>query len=99
MKFFKRLNPRFREWFEDVCKGIFFVMELCSGPSLQSILEDVSYQSPHDDDMRDMFLLDPLAIFFVSSNRSCQNPSFQDVCKQPDELRRENLPKFRRFLV
>ena len=32
--------PRFREWFEDPCNGIFFVMELCAGPSLQSILED-----------------------------------------------------------
>lgn len=41
-------NPfiiKFREWFEDLCKGIFFVMELCSGPSLQSILEDVCKQS------------------------------------------------------
>eukprot|EP00434_Breviolum_minutum_P030817 symbB.v1.2.027251.t1/scaffold2780.1/size77252/9 len=54
-------NPfiiKFREWFEDICKGIFFVMELCSGPSLQSILED--------------------------------------VCKQPEGLRREKLPKLRR---
>ena len=31
---------RFREWFEDPCSGIFFVMELCTGPSLQNILED-----------------------------------------------------------
>lgn len=40
-------NPfiiKFREWFEDLFKGIFFVMELCSGPSLQSILEDVCRQ-------------------------------------------------------
>ena len=36
--------PRFREWFEDTFQGIFFVMELCSGPSLQCILEDVCRQ-------------------------------------------------------
>ncbi|CAJ1344263.1 unnamed protein product [Effrenium voratum] len=37
-------NPfiiKFREWFEDMCKGIFFVMEVCTGPSLQDILEEV----------------------------------------------------------
>ena len=34
------VKSRFREWFEDPCSGIFFVMELCTGPSLQNILED-----------------------------------------------------------
>mmetsp|Transcript_70639 Transcript_70639/g.206803 ORF Transcript_70639/g.206803 Transcript_70639/m.206803 type:complete len:669 (-) Transcript_70639:143-2149(-) len=37
-------NPfivKFREWFEQPCNGIFFVTELCSGPSLQDVLEEV----------------------------------------------------------
>eukprot|EP00931_Biecheleriopsis_adriatica_P047389 TRINITY_DN27328_c0_g1_i1.p1 TRINITY_DN27328_c0_g1~~TRINITY_DN27328_c0_g1_i1.p1 ORF type:complete len:650 (-),score=120.74 TRINITY_DN27328_c0_g1_i1:37-1962(-) len=33
---------RFREWFEDACHGIYFVMEICKGPSLQAILEEVA---------------------------------------------------------
>lgn len=32
---------RFREWFEDPCKGIFFVMELCEGRSLQAMLDEI----------------------------------------------------------
>lgn len=32
---------KFREWFEHPCFGIFFVMELCYGPSLQGVLESV----------------------------------------------------------
>jgi len=32
---------KFREWFETPCLGIFFVMELCSGRSLQDLLDDV----------------------------------------------------------
>ncbi|CAE7793251.1 CPK6 [Symbiodinium sp. CCMP2592] len=45
-------NPfiiKFREWFEDPCSGIFFVMELCTGPSLQNILEDVCALSEHSE--------------------------------------------------
>jgi len=37
-------NPfiiKFKEWFEQACTGISFVTELCSGPSLQDVLEGV----------------------------------------------------------
>eukprot|EP00929_Paragymnodinium_shiwhaense_P052890 TRINITY_DN26481_c0_g1_i3.p1 TRINITY_DN26481_c0_g1~~TRINITY_DN26481_c0_g1_i3.p1 ORF type:complete len:674 (+),score=145.67 TRINITY_DN26481_c0_g1_i3:86-2107(+) len=32
---------KFREWFEDPCAGIHFVMEFCDGCSLQKILDDI----------------------------------------------------------
>eukprot|EP00913_Durusdinium_trenchii_P002671 g2472.t1 len=39
-------NPfiiKFREWFEDLFKGIFFVMELCSGPHFREVTYAISY--------------------------------------------------------
>lgn len=30
-----------REWFEDPWRGVYFVMELCTGPSLQNLLDNI----------------------------------------------------------
>lgn len=45
-------NPfiiRVYEWFEDPINGIYFVMELCDGGSLQDVLEEVCKVSSREE--------------------------------------------------